>query len=186
MTRIACQVPPKKVPFSDDFLITADKYPNSRGAEALGLAGAGGEQLLQDCLQGRVRFLYLCHHDLTHGFGIEEVRSALDNVDFIAFQGSWDQATTQLADVLLPAAVYAEKTGTFTNCQGRVQKFSAAVPPLGSSLADLEIIARLAAKMDVLLPPLPAERIFEVIGSQVGAFAGMTYAALGDGGMQLK
>ncbi len=184
--RIEYRVPLKEQAYSDDFLITADRNPNSRGAETLGLAGEGCEKLLGDCADGRIRFLYLCHHDLTRGYDSGKVRAALEKVDFVVFQGSWEHPTAVLADVLLPAAVYAEKAGTFTNLQGRVQKISAAVPPIGLSLPDLDIIAKLAAELEVPLTPAPAAGIFEEIGRQVDAFAGMTYESLGDSGQMLK
>ena len=80
------------------------------------------------------------------------MREALGKVDCVVFQGSWDQPTAALADIQLPAAVYAEKEGTFTNIQGRVQRFQAAVPPIGESLPDLDILSRLAAELGVSLP----------------------------------
>ncbi len=184
--RIEYRVPLLKPVYADDFLVTADKNPNSRGAEVLGLAGSGSEALLRDCAEGRVRFLLVFHHDLMEGHDPGLVRAALGKVDFVAFQGSWNQPTADLAHALLPAAVYAEKSGTFTNCQGRVQKFSAAVPPLGSSLPDLEIISRLAAALELGLPSTPVSQIFEEIGRRVEAFAGMTYATLSDSGQLLN
>ncbi len=186
ISRIEFRVPDLAPAFSDDFLITADKNPNTRGAELLGLAGDGAENLLHECENGRVRFLYICHHDLARGFAVDRVRAALEKVDFVAFQGSWQQATAEMAQVVLPAAVYAEKDGTFTNCQGRVQKINAAVPPLHSSLPDLEILAMLAAEVGVAMPPSQATEVFAELSRKVEAYAGMTHASVGDSGQPIR
>ena len=184
--RLEYRVPPSGPVYSDDFLITADKNPNSRGAEALGFSGKGSAELLRDCADGKVRLLYICHHDLTRGHDPETVRTALSGVDCVIFQGSWGQATSEAAHIVLPSAVYAEKEGTFTNLDGRVQRIHAAVPPLGESLPDLEIIVALAAALDIPLPSAPAREIFNEIGRHVEAFAGLAYESLGGGGQLLK
>jgi len=185
VSAIEYRAPSNGMVYSDDFLVTADKNPNSRGAEALEFAGKGCEELLRSCSDGKIHFLYICHHDLTQGLDPQMVSAALGKVDFVAFQGSWDQPTAALADALLPAAVYAEKEGTFTNVQGRVQRIHAAAPPLGESLPDLDILARLAAELGLPLGTTPAREIFLQISQNVGAFAGMTYESVGDTGQLL-
>ena len=59
---------------------------------------------------------------------------------------SWDAThpLNEVADVVLPSTIHAEKEGTFTNLQGRVQEIHAAYPPKGQTLPDLEIFRRLA------------------------------------------
>jgi NADH-quinone oxidoreductase subunit G len=183
---IESHVPSDAPGYSDGFLITADKNPNTKGAEVLHRAGPGSETLLRACAGGQIHFLYVFQHDLARGFDLQLVREALSRVDCVVFQGSWDQATAALADVQLPAAVYAEKEGTFTNVQGRVQRFHAAVPPVGESLPDLEVLARLGSELGVPLPGASAEQVFEEIGQTVGAFAGMTWQSVGEGGQLLK
>ncbi len=186
VNRIGFRAPVKTLGYSDDILITADKNPNTRGAEVLGLSGPGVDSILQECAAGRVRFLYICHHDLLSAFDHQVVLGALGKVDFVAFEGSWRQPTADLCDVVLAGSVYAEKDGTFTNFQGRVQKISAAVPPLGISMPDLEILARLASALGIPLESRPASKVFEEIGRQVEAFSGMTYQTVGDSGQLLK
>ena len=175
-------MPLRRQVYSDDILITADKNPNSRGAEALGLSGTGSDDLLRACAEGRVHFVYIFYHDLTTGFDAQEVLRSLGKVDFVAFQGPWEHPTASMAQVLLPASVYAEKEGTFTNLDGRVQRILPAVPPLGESLPDLEILSRLAAELDVPLKTTLPEEIFREIGEREPSFAGMTYGTVGDAG----
>jgi predicted molibdopterin-dependent oxidoreductase YjgC len=110
----------------------------------------------------------------------------------VVFQGSWDQPTAALAHIQLPAAVYAEKDGTFTNIQGRVQRFQAAVPPIGQSLPDLEILARLAVELGIgpadasAGADASAEKVFGEIGNNVDAFSEMTWRTVGETGQLLK
>jgi NADH-quinone oxidoreductase subunit G len=184
--RIEHQVPLSGPVSSDDFLMTPDKNPNSRGAETLGLGRGGSGELLRDCARGQVRFLYICHHDLTRGHDGQEVRDALSRVDFVAFQGSFAQPTAELAHVQLPSAVCAEKDGTFTNIQGRVQRIHAAVPPVGESLPDLSILASLASALGLQPGAVAASEVFREIGRSVQPFAGMTYETLGSTGQLLR
>jgi NADH-quinone oxidoreductase subunit G len=182
---IESRVPSNAPVYSDDFLITADKNPNTRGAEILFPGGSGSEALLRACSEGRMHFLYIFQHDLSRGYDLQYVRETLGKVDCVVFQGSWEHPTATLAHVQLPAAVYAEKEGTFTNFQGRVQRFRAAVPPIGESLPDLDILARLAAELGVSLAGDSAERVFAEITHSVGAFAGLTWQTIGSGGQML-
>jgi predicted molibdopterin-dependent oxidoreductase YjgC len=75
-----------------------------------------------------------------------------------------------------------EKEGTFTNFEGRIQRFQQALDPLGEALPELEIAARLAAaRGGPALPARPAE-VFDALGQEVEAFAGLSYQRLGDAG----
>lgn len=172
--------------YSDDFLITADKNPNTRGAAALFAGDSGCLELLRECAAGRIRFLYIFQHDLTRGYEFQLVRESLGKVDCVVFQGSWDQPTAGLAGIQLPAAVYGEKEGSFTNVQGRIQRFHPAVPPIGQSLPDLEILSRLASELGVPVSSTSAEEVFDEIGRSVEPFSGMTWRSLGRTGQLLK
>jgi NADH-quinone oxidoreductase subunit G len=183
---IVRQVPDPTPVYSDDFLITADKNPNTRGASLMHGAGLECEELLQACAAGRIRVLYILQQDLTRGYDPTRIREALSKVDCVVFQGSWDQPTAAFADIQLPSAVYAEKKGTFTNVQGRVQRFHAAIPPLGQSRPDLEIFAGLAAELGAAVSGASAEEVFSEIGKSVEAFAGMTWQTVGKSGQLLK
>jgi NADH-quinone oxidoreductase subunit G len=184
--KIEYDIPLKEPVFSDDFLITADKNPNARGAGIILPQRFGSEDLLRRCEEGRVQLLYIFQHDLTRGYDTERIKAALDKVDCVIFQGSWNHETAMLADVQLPAAVYAEKAGTFTNLQGRVQRFCPAVSPIGESLPDLEILSRLFTELGKPLRSNIPEKVFDELSRNITAFAGMTYETLGDFGQLLS
>jgi predicted molibdopterin-dependent oxidoreductase YjgC len=92
----------------------------------------------------------------------------------------------RLADVQLPAAVCAEKEGTFTNVRGRVQRFSAAVPPIGEALPDLDILEWIAAEAGAPIAASPPAETFRQLAQCVEAFAGMTYESIGAGGQLIR
>jgi len=80
------------------------------------------------------------------------VTKALASLDFLVVQDMFLTETAELANVVLPAASFAETDGTFTNFEGRVNRVRKAIEPIGESLPDWEIVARLADKMGCPLP----------------------------------
>jgi len=180
------QAPRREAVYADDFLVTADRNPNTRGAELLGFGGSGTDALMEGCASGRIRFLYICHHDLLCGYDEDFVREALSKPDFVVFQGSFSPAAADLVHALLPGAVYAEKAGTFVNVQGRVQRVNAAIPPLERALPGLEILSRLAQAAGTPVPSETPEQVFRRIAAQVAAFGGMDYASVGDAGQLIS
>ena len=75
-----------------------------------------------------------------------------------------------------------ERDGTFTNFEGRAQRFWKAVEPWGASLPDWEIISRIGGAVGLDAPPARAEDCFKVLAASVPAFAGLSYRELRDTG----
>ncbi|HET8579017.1 MAG TPA: molybdopterin-dependent oxidoreductase [Methylomirabilota bacterium] len=187
------RVPPKAPGDEDDFLIRADKHPNSRGAELCGLVPAAGAADARGALAaaaaGRIKLLWVFHHDLFQSAWAEsELRAALDRAEMLIFQGTNANAVSARAHLVLPSAAYAERDGTFTNFHGRVQRFRAAVGPLGEARPDWHILAGLGQSLNVADPAFAAgrsEQVFAALTAAVPAFAGMSYRALGDVGAEV-
>ena len=109
----------------------------------------------------------------------DALKAARDKVDYIVMHASQQCDILALADAVLPSGTFAEKAGTFTNYQGRVQKISRAIPPVGDSKPDLEIFAGLLAKAaKAELATGEAAKIFDMIALEVQAFAGLQYEDL--------
>jgi predicted molibdopterin-dependent oxidoreductase YjgC len=180
------RVPPARPGSADDLLRVADKAPNTRGAELLGLGAAGGPDgwaVLEAARAGRLRLLWVFDHDLlASGWPAADVEAALAGVEGFVFQGPTAHATGARAHVVLPSAVYVEREGTWTNVAGRVQRFWRAVPPRGEARADWEILAAVAGALGHDWRLLRAEHVFRELAAQVPAFAGLGYRALGDHG----
>ncbi|HLV00006.1 MAG TPA: molybdopterin-dependent oxidoreductase, partial [Acidobacteriota bacterium] len=79
---------------------------------------------------------------------------------FIVFQGVNWNSTAERASLVLPGATHAEKDGTFTNFEGRIQRFKQAFVPLEEARADTEILKQLAAKLGHPVSYLDPETIF--------------------------
>jgi len=126
------EVAPLQAGDEDDFLIKADKNPNTRGGQTVGagkrtVGGRSVKEMLKAATEGKLKALYICRHDLMLGFPAADVKAALAAVELVIFQGSNENATSKLAHFILPSAAFVEEDGTFTNCAGRVQRSHQAV-----------------------------------------------------------
>jgi NADH-quinone oxidoreductase subunit G len=183
-------VPPREPGDQDDFLIRADKNPNRRGAELIGLGPAAGgpdaRGILAGAAAGRIKLLWVLHHDLlASAWPAAEVRAALGGAQTLVFQGPLGHQALAGAHLLLPSAAYAEREGTFTNFRGRVQRFRVALPPLGEALPDWDILGRVGRALGLTDPAFQAtrvEQVFRQLVAAVPAFTGLSYRSLGDAG----
>ncbi len=111
---------------------------------------------------------------------INHVRKALENVEFMVSQEIFLSETAELADVVLPAACYAEKNGTHTNTERRVQRWRKAVDPPGVAKPDWLIICEIARLMgyEEQFPYRDESEIFDEIARVTPSYAGMNYGRL--------
>jgi predicted molibdopterin-dependent oxidoreductase YjgC len=182
ITRLAFAVPPPQPGDEDKLLIRGDKNPNSRGAELIGFGGDAAA-LLADARAGRLRCLWVFHHDLfASTWPAAETRAALERLDTLIWSGTNANATSELGHLVLPSAAWVEREGTFTNFEGRVQRFRTAVEPIGSARGDWEVLGQVLAVVTGEAPPGRAEQWFRRLADAVPAFAGLTYRSLGDAG----
>ncbi len=126
----------------DDFLIKADKNPNTAGLGLQGLAPdrAALDALLADATAGKVQALVLFRVDLTNWVAGPVARGALEAVPFAVVADSHRREAAEYASVVLPLATYAESDGTFANHAGRVQRFEAAVQVPGEARSGVGVV----------------------------------------------
>jgi len=91
------------------------------------------------------------------------VNDALASLDFLVVQDMFLTETARLANVVLPSTSFAEKEGTFTNHEGRVNRVRKVIEPIGESLPDWEIILRLAGNMNGPLPYATVQEVTEEV-----------------------
>ena len=185
--RVSASVP-EEPGSSDDFLIKADKNPNTSGATLLGLAGPGtleAGQLVDQALEGRLQVLWVFGHDLVHLFGEEKVRQLSEKVPLFVFSGTNENPTVPLAHWVLPTAAYVEKDGTFVNCHGRVQRIGRAFPPLEESREDWRILLELAGKLGLSFDWRGPEEIFQGLAGELPAFQGLSHETIGEKGVDV-
>ena len=174
--------------YSDDFLIKADKSPNTRGATLLGLAGPAAPPaagIIADALQGRLEVLWVFGHDLVELIGESELEELSRKLDLLIFSGTNENPTARAAHWTLPTAAYLEKDGTFVNCHGRVQRIGRAFPPLPDSREDWRLLLEIARKLDHQQAWRNPQEIFSAMATRVSAFEGLTYKAIGSQGAQV-
>ncbi len=115
---------------------------------------------------------------------INHVREALQAADFLVVQDIFLSETAELADVVLPATSFAEKDGTFTNTERRVQRVRKALQPPGQAREDWRILCELASRMDYAMNYPDASAIQEEIAALTPIYGGITYDRIEETGLQ--
>jgi formate dehydrogenase alpha subunit len=113
------------------------------------------------------------------------VRKALEKLDFIVVQDIFPTPTTEYADVILPATSYAEKDGTFTSTERRVQRVRKAIEPVGQSRPDWQILCDVAlrAGYNGMQYDSPAQ-IMDEIAAVTPIYGGISFERIEDVGLQ--
>ena len=142
--------------------------PGYRGVERRGL---GCDGMLEGVVKGEIDALYIVGEDLVSAYPDGEfVESALSKAGFVVVQDAFLTRTARFADVVLPSAVFAEKDGTFTNQEGRVQAISKLLPPPGEAKTDLEIISILSAILGGAFDRTESKEVFDTIKETIDMY----------------
>jgi NADH-quinone oxidoreductase subunit G len=155
-------------------------YNNSVGAHDMGLMnGAMNPTQMLEAAGEAIRAIYIAGSFLPeHLRGREE---ALGKLDFLVVQELFETDTTAFADVVLPAASFAEIDGTYTNNDGFVQRVRQSIAPVNQAKADWMITAQLAAELGMDFGfQLSSSAVFNEISARVPAYAGLRYPVLKD------
>ena len=155
-------------------------FNNSIGAHDMGmLDGAMTPSEMLAASGDAIRAMYVAGSFLpSHLEGRED---ALSKLDFLVVQELFETETTAAADVVLPAASYAEQEGTFTNNDGLVQRVRQSIPPLHQAKPDWMIVAQLAKELGMDFGyEMSASAVFRGIAERVQAYTGMRYPVLKD------
>jgi NADH-quinone oxidoreductase subunit G len=171
----------------DKLLVSTDKNPNTNGAQLTGVAensmGTNLPKIADGIRTGKIRTLIVFGEDVTrHGIGVD----LLGKLETLIVSDILPNATTELANYLLPGCAHAEKRGTFTNTKGRVQKFMKAVEPPGDARPEWEFLHDLVYNVTGQDGFLTIEGLFNEMTKDVPAFNGLTWASLGDTGVTVK
>ncbi len=130
--------------------------------------------------QGKLKALYIMgENPMVSEPDLKHAEHAFDKLDFIVVQDIFLTETAKKADVVLPAACFAEKGGTFTNTERRVQRVRKAVNAPGEAKDDLTILTMLAEKFGIKYSNEP-EKVFEEIRKVTPQYAGITYSRIED------
>lgn len=203
--------------FGDDILRRDDITPNSTGAEIAGVTpsnnGQDYEGIIKSIKEGKIKALYILEDDIV------AIKPELENIfaklDLLIIHSTNFNRTTVLADIVFPAATYAEKNGTFINFEGRAQRIRPAMATLdvdraleGMSMSRLDkfgtkfdrwaqgkhfdaraswkILVGLASTLGHKMKYGMAEEVFLDIANNIDAFKGLDYDSLGELGIKLQ
>ena len=143
------------------------------GARLSADPGLTAVEIIGQAKDGKIKGLYIVGENPVLSFPHSSlVAEALASLDFLVVQDLFLTETAKLASVVLPAASFAEKGGTFTNFEGRVNWVRKAIEPLSESLPDWEIILRLAEKMECPLPLPSLQEVIDEIEKSVPLYEG--------------
>jgi len=112
------------------------------------------------------------------------VRKAMERLEFLVVQELYMSATAEMADVVLPGASFAEKTGTFTNTERRVQLVNKAIEPVGNSRPDWEIICDVAMRMGYPFEYANTAEVMDEIASLTPIYGGISHDRIRKIGLQ--
>ena len=198
----------------DNILIRADKTPNMRGAKEVGVGGSesGLQSILRGIVDGSIKALYTLEDDIA---AIPEIASVLQNLELLIVHSPVQNRTTELADFVLSCSTYAEKNGTVTNFEGRVQRLHPAVvtaeqdramdgfamsrwdkfasrndrwgrPNKRDARPSWRVAAAVAAALGAKMRYNTAEEVFKEISEKVASFKGLNYLGVGSRGTMLN
>jgi formate dehydrogenase major subunit len=163
-----------------------EKFASAWGVAALpGNVGLTIVEVLNAAIDGKVKALYVMgENPMMSDPDLHHVEEALKALDFLVVQDIFLTETAKMADVVLPVSCFAEKDGTFSNTERRVQLVRKAVEPPGDVRTDWEVICGIATRMGYPMEYPNAEAIFTEIGAVTPSYAGMDYGRLAKGGLQ--
>lgn len=168
------------------------KFEAAWGVALSGRVGLTVTEMLHAAEAGQVRCLYVIgENPMVSDPDLNHVHYSLQRTEFIVVQDLFLTETAQFADVILPAASFAEKEGTFTNTERRVQRVRQALEPPGEARTDAWIVAELARRMIELGAASPradapwaawngesADQVMAEINRLTPIYAGVTYRRL--------
>ena len=150
-------------------------------------------EMIHGTKTGQIKALYIMAEDpLMSDPDVNYVKTCLDACEFLVLQEIFPTETSAYADVLLPGITFAEKNGTYTNTERRVQLVNQAIPPLGQAKSDWQILSLLAKKIVELEKisyhgPLStwnynsASQIMDEIAALTPSYAGLNHTRLKNG-----
>lgn len=164
--------------------LVREKFGKAWGVEINKKPGLKSVEMLDECVRGNFKGIFILGEDPAHTDpDLNHVRKALEAVEFLVVQDIFPTETTRFADVILPGASFAEKDGTFTNGERRVQRVRKAIPPL-AGMAEWEVLCKLSTLMGYPMSYNNPGEIMDEIASLVPIYGGISYDRIEAKGIQ--
>ena len=140
-------------------------------------------EMMNAANDGKIKALYLMgENPMMSDPNINHVRESLEALDFLVCQDIFLTETTEFADVVLPAASFAEKTGNYTNTERRILPIKKLIESVGESKSDWEITQLIARAMGFDMQYSSVKDIIDEINKLVPQYGGITYERIEQGG----
>ncbi len=147
--------------------------------------GLTATQIFGATEKDKVKSIYIIgENPLLSDSDTNHVKHALESLDFLVVQDIFMTETAKMANVVLPAASFMEKEGTFTNTDRRVQRVRKVIEPIGNSMADWEILSGIIKALDHEAEYSSPSDIMEEIRRVVPIYGGITYDRIENEGIQ--
>jgi predicted molibdopterin-dependent oxidoreductase YjgC len=163
-----------------------DKFEKAWNAELPKRRGITKITAMDQMLRGGVRGVFIMgENTVISDPNTNHAQTALEAADFIVVQDIFLTDTAKLADIVLPAATFAESDGTFTNSERRVQRVRPAIDPIGESRTDVDIMLDLMKRFGIRQNLASASDVWDEMRMLSPLFEGITYKRLdAEGGIQ--
>jgi NADH-quinone oxidoreductase subunit G len=168
---------------ADNYLVHADKNPNTHGARLI-LTDDPGAQLpaiRAKVASGEIRALVSLHEDLLQEAGFTP--AGLSKLDFLLLAHVLANPTAESAHVVLPVATFAEKEGTMINATGRLQRLHRAIPCPGEVRDDWEVLRDLIQAVSGQNGLYSIDDVFRQMAENVSEFSGLSLGGIGAAGI---
>jgi len=163
---------------------SVDLFKTSWGAPSLPEGqGMTSTEMMDAALEGQIRAMYVIGEDpVICDPNTSKTQKALESLDFLVVQEIFLIATAKLADIVLPAAAWAEKDGSYTSMERRIQWIDKAVPAPEEAKEGLSIICEIARRLGHDLNYTSASEVLEEINQTVPAYRGATRSRISNPG----
>ena len=162
-----------------------DKFEKAWGVKLSDKVGLTVTEVMSKGAKGDLKFLYIMgENPMMSDPDINHVKEALEKIDFVVVQDIFLTETAELADVILPAASFAEKDGTFTNTERRIQRVRKAIEPVGKSKADWEILMMIMNELGYNKVYSHPTEIMDEIASLTPSYGGISFERIEEEGLQ--
>lgn len=141
--------------------------------------GLAVTEMMEKAHDGALKALYIIgENPMVSDPDLNHAKKSLENLDFLVVQDIFLTETAQMADVVLPSASFAEKEGTFTNTERKVQRIRKAVESPGEAREDWRILSDVAGHMGYTMNYADAKAIMDEIGQVTLSYCGINYDRL--------
>lgn len=161
------------------------KFSKAWGVDLSDKPGITVVEILNAAYEGKIKGIFImAENPAMSDPDLNHAREALKKTDFLVVSDMFMTETAEFADVILPGVSFAEKDGTITNTERRVQRIRKAVDPVGEAKPEWQMICELAQKMGYEMSYNSPAEIMEEIARLTPIYGGMFYPRLDKGGLQ--